>query len=62
MAHPYQRAIFDLGDFSEIQYHIGPNQNFQIHKITADFEFKDAFEHCFEHFFDLFSSLKKNHF
>ena len=62
MAHPYQRAIFDLREFSKIQSHIVPNENFQIHQITTDSELKNAFEHCFEHFVDLSSLLKKNHF
>ena len=62
MAHPYQRAIFDLREFSKIQSHIVPNKKFQMHKITTDSEFRDTFEHCFKHFVDLFSFLKKNHF
>ena len=62
MAHPYQRAIIDLREFSKIQSHIVPKQNFQIHKITTDSEFKDSFEHCFEHFVDVLSLLKKNYF
>ena len=43
LAHPYQRAIFDLRELLKIQSHIVPNQKFQIHKITTDSEFKDAF-------------------
>ena len=43
MANPYQRAIFDLREFSKIQSHIVSNYNFQIHKITTDSEFKYAF-------------------
>ena len=62
MAHPYQRAIFDLREFSKIQSHIVPNEIFRIHKITTDSEFKDAFQHCFECFVDLLSLLKNNYF
>ena len=62
-AHPYQRAIFDLREFKKKkQSHIVPNQNFQMHEITTDSKFKDAFEHCFEHFVDFLSLLKKNYF
>ena len=50
MANPYQRAIFDLQGFSKMQSYIVPNENFRIHKIPTDSEFKDAFEHCFECF------------
>ena len=62
MAHPYQRAVFDLREFSKIQSHIVPNWNFQIHEITTYSEFKDAFEHCFQHFVVLWSLLKNNYF
>ena len=61
-AHPYQRAISDLPEFSNIQSHIVPIRIFKIHKIIVDYEFKEAFEQCFEHFVDLLSLLEKSHF
>ena len=43
MAHPYQRAIFVLREFSKIQSHIVPIMIFKLHKIIVDYEFKDVY-------------------
>ena len=43
MAHPYQRAIFDLWEIQKIQSHIVPIRILKMHKIIVDYEFKDVY-------------------